>query len=75
MKKLKRVLSLTKSPRIEESISEVEEYLKETQIDDIREHEENGIFIHSDGHLNGNNNQIIKGNIALSYGQVFFIIF
>ncbi|XP_065674244.1 cyclin-dependent kinase 5 homolog isoform X2 [Hydra vulgaris] len=42
MKRLKRALSLSKSPRIEESISEIEEDLNKAHIGEIKEHEENG---------------------------------
>ena len=56
MKRLKRALSITKSaPRIEESISEVDEYLKETHLEEasVESLLENGGF--RSGHL-GNNN-------------------
>lgn len=51
MKRLKRALSLTKSaPRIEESISEIDEYLKDTSLEP---HLENGEI---EATYNGNNN-------------------
>lgn len=57
MKRLKRALSLTKSaPRIEESISEIDEYLKDTSLEP---HLENGEI---EATYNGNNNSK-KGRI------------
>lgn len=56
MKRLKRALSLTKStPRIEESIAEIDEHsiTKESYLDPLHEHPVNGEIKNS---CNGNNN-------------------
>ena len=54
MKRLKRALSVTKTPRIEESIAEIDEYLKDTHLETHAEHP-----AENDGEPNnllGNNN-------------------
>ena len=69
MKRLKRALSLAKSaPRIEESISEIDEYLKDVHIDSSPPQEEsNSPYEHSQCLVNGNNNSH-QGNLCLFLG-------
>lgn len=65
MKRLKRALSLAKSaPRIEESISEIDEYLKDVHIDSPPQEESNSPYEQSQCLVNGNNNSH-KGNMCL----------
>ena len=69
MKRLKRALSLAKStPRIEESISEIDEYLKDVHIDSLPPQGEssNLPYEHSQSLVNGNNNSH-KGNLCLFF--------